>query len=70
MKPYKENPDYSGFIGKTVAIGQRHVQGEIDLDAEAKSKNPWNKKNFNLTEQIRITKEDPTLAAKLKASAT
>jgi hypothetical protein len=70
FKPIKENPAYASSIGTTVARGQRHNDGENDLNAEALSKNPWNKKNFNLTEQIRITKEDPTLAKKLKASAT
>jgi len=34
MKPYKENPDYSGFIGKTVAKGQAHVQGELDMSGD------------------------------------
>lgn len=32
-------------------------------------KNPWLKESFNLTEQIRISKENPTLAAQLKAAA-
>ena len=69
IKHYKEDKSYELMFGKTVARGQQHVEGDPDLDAEAMSKNPWNKKNFNLSEQIRITKEDPTLAIKLKASA-
>lgn len=32
-------------------------------------KNPWAKASFNLTEQLRLSTEDPTLAAQLKASA-
>jgi len=33
------------------------------------SNNPWKKETFNLTEQGRITKSNPALAAKLKAQA-
>jgi len=33
------------------------------------TKNPWSKEHFNLTEQGRIFREDPELAAKLKAAA-
>lgn len=32
-------------------------------------KNPWSQEHFNLTEQGRIFREDPELAAKLKAAA-
>lgn len=32
-------------------------------------KNPWSKEHFNLTEQGRLLKEDPELAAQLRASA-
>jgi hypothetical protein len=32
-------------------------------------KNPFRKETWNLTEQMRITKSDPTLAARLKAAA-
>lgn len=32
-------------------------------------KNPWSKEHFNLTEQGRLFREDPDLAAKLKAAA-
>lgn len=32
-------------------------------------KNPWAKTSFNLTEQIALTKENPALAAQLKAQA-
>lgn len=31
-------------------------------------KNPWSKEHFNLTEQARMLREDPELAAQLKAS--
>lgn len=31
-------------------------------------KNPWSKENFNLTQQAKILKENPELAAQLKAS--
>ncbi|MBS7703310.1 hypothetical protein [Chelatococcus asaccharovorans] len=32
-------------------------------------KNPWSKDNFNLTEQMRISRENPELAARLKSAA-
>jgi hypothetical protein len=32
-------------------------------------KNPFRKETFNLTEQMKIQKNDPALAARLKASA-
>lgn len=32
-------------------------------------KNPWKKETFNLTEQMRILRENPPLAARLKAEA-
>jgi len=35
----------------------------------AAAKNPWSKEHFNLTEQIRIERENAALAAKLKAEA-
>jgi hypothetical protein len=31
--------------------------------------NPWSREHFNLTEQGRIVRDDPTLAQKLKAQA-
>lgn len=37
--------------------------------AGSATKNPWSKQDFNLTEQIRIKSENPTLAAQLKAAA-
>ena len=33
-------------------------------------KNPWAKGSFNLTEQLRLSDENPTLAAQLKAAAS
>ena len=33
------------------------------------TKNPWKKETLNITEQILLTKENPTLAAQLKAQA-
>lgn len=33
------------------------------------AKNPWSKEYFNLTQQAKLLKEDPELAAQLKASA-
>ena len=33
------------------------------------TRNPWSKSSFNLTEQMKITKRDPKLAARLRAQA-
>jgi hypothetical protein len=32
-------------------------------------RNPWTKKDFNLTEQVTVEKADPVLAGRLKAAA-
>lgn len=40
-----------------------------DNDKNKNVKNPWKTEHFNLTEQGRISKEDPELAKKLKAAA-
>jgi hypothetical protein len=61
MKPYKENPDYSGFIGKTVAIGQRHVQGEIDMSGDLFTREQLN----SLTKEQLL---DPKVMAKADKS--
>jgi hypothetical protein len=61
MKPYKENPDYSGFIGKTVAVGQRHVQGEIDMSGDLFTREQLN----SLTKEQLL---DPKVMAKADKS--
>lgn len=38
-------------------------------EAPSNQKNPWKKDSFNLTEQGRLLREDPTLAQKLQAQA-
>ncbi len=40
-----------------------------NIPPEPAEVNPWKKETYNLTEQIRINKENPTLAAQLKAAA-
>jgi len=42
---------------------------EKKTEKEPEVKNPWLKENLNLTEQARILKADPKLAAKMKAQA-
>lgn len=47
------------------------VKGKIPNNNEKShsgEKNPWSKEHFNLTEQGRLLREDPELAAQLKAS--
>lgn len=43
-------------------------EGESAYHAKAAS-NPFTKQHFNLTEQLRLGRENPTLAARLKAVA-
>jgi hypothetical protein len=65
LKPYKENPVTKTFFGETKKKGPEHREKEIEDEKE----NPFSKKYLNLTEQIRIKKEDPEKAAKLEAAA-
>lgn len=43
--------------------------GNVGKGKGQSDKNPWSKEHFNLTEQGRILREDPELAAKLRAAA-
>ena len=62
------------------AIGRSHSRGRFALPTEAETaehertaqwltRNPFAKKTFNLTEQIRLKAADPKLAALLQARA-
>ena len=44
-------------------------QGGREADASTSQKNPWRRDAFNLTKQAQILRENPALAAKLKAEA-
>lgn len=52
------------FLAKAGPAGSGAPQ-----NAAGAEKNPWAKATLNLTEQIRISKEDPALAQKLKTQA-
>jgi len=52
------------------AAGQQGSGFKGGASGSAGVKNPWAKDSFNLTEQVRLTREDPTTAAAFKAAAT
>lgn len=57
--------DLPELKGSTGSVGTGTNPGGQDPDI----KNPWSKEHFNLTEQGRIMRENPALAARLKAEA-
>src|SRR5690606_24724391 len=57
----EQTPQQPQFKGVSPADGREPSPGGI--------KNPWSKEHFNLTEQARILRENPELAAQLKAAA-
>lgn len=57
--------DLPELKGSTGSVGTGTNPGGQDHDI----KNPWSKEHFNLTEQGRIMRENPALAARLKAEA-
>ena len=57
--------DLPELKGSTGSVGTGTNPGSQDPDV----KNPWSKEHFNLTEQGRIMRENPALAARLKAEA-
>jgi len=65
-KTIKESGRYDAFLAGTGSTGGRST-GSTSTGAAIV--NPFKKETLNLTEQARILKEDPTLAAQLKASA-
>jgi predicted RNase H-like nuclease (RuvC/YqgF family) len=53
----------------TVADPQGGVEVSTPPNSTNTTVNPWSKATFNLTEQMKIARENPTLANSLKASA-
>lgn len=53
----EQHPDYA------------HLFGGGSGGPGAKESNPWAKESFNLTQQMKLTRENPTLAAELKKQA-
>lgn len=66
LKALKEKESY--LFGEDTIKG-RGANPPGDPVGDDYKKNPWGKEHFNLTEQGRIYREDPELAAKLKAAA-
>lgn len=66
LKGLKESDPY--LFGEDTLKG-RGTNPPGDPMPQEYKKNPFSKEHFNLTEQGRIYKEDPELAAKLKAAA-
>lgn len=63
----RELPDYQGAFEGTSNRG-----GDIKNNSKGgpNGKNPWKSGEINLTEQMRISRENPTLAASLQAAAS
>lgn len=70
LSALKESDAYL-FAEEEAQEGLRGRNPHIPPGSEAPSnqKNPWKKDSFNLTEQGRLLREDPTLAQKLQAQA-
>jgi phage gp36-like protein len=71
LKPVKENKAFAGMFGEVKFAGQEHAEGDLpaaDLGEYGK-KNPFAKATLNISEQVKLTKTRPELAAKLKALA-
>lgn len=70
LSALKESDAYL-FAEEEAKEGLRGRNPHIPPGSEAPSnqKNPWKKDSFNLTEQGRLLREDPTLAQKLQAQA-
>lgn len=66
LKGLKESDSY--LFGEDTITGRTPNKDANSVDPEMK-KNPWSKEYLNLTEQGRILRENPELAAKLKATA-
>ena len=67
--------DGAAFIAKTKPHLVKAPQGRSgsgakpgDFSGAATAKNPWAKDTFNLTEQVRLSKENPQMAAQMKAA--
>lgn len=70
LSALKESDAYLFAEGETPA-GLKGRNPHVPPGSEVPSgqKNPWKKDSFNLTEQGRLMREDPTLAQKLQAQA-
>ena len=64
-KKLREDKDYQHFFKADFVPGSGTNFG----DGGDKPTNPWAKETFNLTKQMQLTRENPTLAAKLKKQA-
>lgn len=65
---FKANPKFGAFFAASGNAGGGARPGAQGPGGNAKS-NPWVKATFNLTEQMRITRSDPSLAAAMQQQA-
>lgn len=65
LKSLKESDSY--LFGEDTLSGRTPNKDTNPVDPEFK-KNPWSKEHFNLTEQGKILRDNPELAAKLMAT--
>ena len=64
---FKNDPKFSSLLKGNGSSGGSATGGNNNGGSAAN--NPWKKETFNLTEQGKIVKSDPTLAASLKKAA-
>lgn len=64
---FKADPDYGRAFEGSGVSGSGTSGGGAAVDGS--TKNPWAKDSFNLTEQMKLLKSNPTMAAALKARA-
>ncbi len=67
IKEMTDLPDTKHLFGNTII--EESTGGSENGSKAYSGKNPWAKENFNLTEQGKIWKHSPALAARLKAEA-
>jgi len=71
LKPIKENKTLASMFGQTVIGGQQHGDGGTPDPSlgEYATKNPFSEKTLNLMEQIKLQRDNPKLAERLRAMA-
>lgn len=65
----KGTDDFMAAFDSDGATGGGTRAARANMGGKSPNKNPWSKETFNLTEQMRISKENPAMASALKSSA-
>jgi hypothetical protein len=69
VQELKADQDFGALFEGTGTTGSGSNPKGSSGGGAAPQKNPWAKDSLNLTEQMRLARENPTLANKLKAQA-